>query len=193
MVGCVNWQTGFSGWEVVTNGAIGLIVTTAGVFIAIYVNGVLDRRRARRTAIRRAHRLVDELFGLSLDNASRDPEVRETLWPHASKVIEIIHDLDVAGADVPAWFMAECSVFVEASSDFVLGLPPATTDLERAAHAQTLHAELDLIAGPRRRRRPPEWFRANKREMLSRDERHPKAAPHKHRRWRIRGRGHNRA
>jgi hypothetical protein len=163
------------GWEVVATAVTGLVVTTLGVFAAIWINGYFDRRRARRRAITDAKGLLEEFNRLSLDNAPRGTEMMATLWPYGYQAMEIINNLSSIDPDLPAWFRGESYVFIDAAGDRAMGLKPDTTDFERMELELDVARELDRAVGVWWKRRKRGWHAAHTRKIERRKRRRPRS------------------
>jgi hypothetical protein len=151
----MDWTKEFSGWEVIANGVLGLVVTFLGVVGALAANAWQERYRARRWAIAEARELLDELMRLSLPNAPRPKDGREMVWPRASRTMEIITGLNVVESWLPSYFQGQVLILLEASSRRARKRRPKTTDDEREVHTGEIDALLiDLVSlNPARRRR----------------------------------------
>ena len=150
----IDWTQTYSGGEVLANGLISLIVTAAGVFIGLAANAWVERRRARRKAIAEAQGLLDEMMRLSLSNAPRSRELRETLWPLSSRAMEIVANLSAITPLMPAYFQDQTMIFLLAAGNLTEGEEPSTSDTEREIRAGEIEKLFEEIQSwnPKRRR-----------------------------------------
>jgi hypothetical protein len=162
-----NWALEFSGQEMVVNAVSGFAVTAAGVFLAIWANGWLDRKRERAGVVTTAGGLLQEFSRMALDNAPLGGGMMETLWPRSVRAIEIIDSLAIIDVDMPDWFRGEVYVFLDAGAARARGREPATTDLERVQRELGIASELGRAIRLRRERGKQGWYAANVRERTA--------------------------